>query len=94
VSVRVAPALPKTLKEHGVERCSGRCGGEPVIEGTRVPTANVMRMFLDGWSLTKIVREFPTLTTKQIENALRFESHRTRASSWAYEFAHKRLARP
>ncbi|HET8523695.1 MAG TPA: DUF433 domain-containing protein [Thermomicrobiales bacterium] len=47
--------------------------GQPVIAGTRIPTATIYAFHLRGFSTTEIIREFPRLTEKDIEAAIRYE---------------------
>ena len=77
-----------------VERVYGRCGGKPVIAGTRLPTASVLSLFLSGYSIERLGREYPTVTTVQIESAIRFEACLAAGRKWAVAFARKRLRGP
>lgn len=84
------------VKAHGVERVRGRCGGRPVVEGTRLPTATLYGAFMHGWSLRNIARQYPMATKAQVESALRFEMcRRCRCvnCAWAREIANARFRR-
>lgn len=48
-------------------------GGEPCIAGTRVPAAAVKRCRADGWSVERIMREYPGLSRAQVEAALAWQ---------------------
>jgi uncharacterized protein (DUF433 family) len=46
----------------------------PVVAGTRVPTAAVRRFSEAGYSTDQIIAEYPDLTPKDVEAALKFEA--------------------
>lgn len=55
----------------GIERVPGRCGGYPVIAGTRISVRNVVeQMRVNEWTLDEFHRQFPHLRRDQIEAAL------------------------
>ena len=49
-------------------------GGEPVVKGTRIPTAALRRLHEDGAGSFKILSEYPSLNAVDIDNALKFEA--------------------
>jgi uncharacterized protein (DUF433 family) len=51
----------------------GRCSGKPRVKGTRVTTAAIGALFVDGFSVLRIVGLYPFLTRHDVEEALRFE---------------------
>ncbi len=48
-------------------------GGDPVIAGTRIPVYGILAHFAEGYSIADLTTEcYPTLTTQQVANALKF----------------------
>jgi uncharacterized protein (DUF433 family) len=77
----------------GVEKVRGRCCGKPVIAGTRLTTATIMTVFMDGCSIAALGELFPWATTLGIEAAIRYEM---RLGRWTprRDGAAKRLPKP
>ena len=48
------------------------CGGEPVIKGTRVPLKTVLASLAEGASFEEILRDFPTITAKDLQAVVAF----------------------
>ena len=46
------------------------CNGKPVIKGTRIPVAVILERISEGESWEKIRRDYPELTTEDIQSAL------------------------
>lgn len=75
---------------NGVERVEGRCGGRPVMEGTRIETRIILGWFMGGSSVADILAMYPHLTALQIEQAIRYEACATckcKECRWARELA-------
>jgi uncharacterized protein (DUF433 family) len=51
-------------------------GNQPVIAGTRIPSAAVWEFHKAGYSLEEIVQEYPRLTRCDVESAIHFEEQR------------------
>lgn len=49
------------------------CWGAPRLEGTRIPTREIAGRFRAGDSISDILRDFDSLTTREVEEALRYE---------------------
>lgn len=67
----------------GVWSCQGIRGGEPVLAGTRFPTAQLWSMVVrHGWSEDYVrgPQMFPWMTAKQYRQGLAFERKRRRAT--------------
>ena len=45
-------------------------GGEPVIKGTRVPVRQIFDYLSKGWSVHDIVKMFPTVDLKLLEELI------------------------
>lgn len=51
----------------------GRCGGTPIIKGTKFPVRSVVNYVLrQGFSPEELVKEFPHLTLAQVYDALSY----------------------
>lgn len=48
------------------------CGGEPVIQGTRVPLRTVLASLAEGDSIESILEDFPTLTEEDVRAVIAF----------------------
>lgn len=48
------------------------CGGEPVIQGTRVPLRTVLASLAEGDSIGSILEDFPTLTEEDVRAVIAF----------------------
>ena len=48
------------------------CGGEPVIRDTRVTLRTVLASLADGDAVTYILRDFPTLTQRDVQAVIAF----------------------
>jgi uncharacterized protein (DUF433 family) len=75
---RTAPALPPNGSVGRRIVCvPGRVGGEPVIEGTRVPVKSVVLLSRAYPQLVEILQALPMLTTGDVANALAYyRTHR------------------
>lgn len=49
-----------------------RCGGAPVVRGTRIPVAVLLDQLAGGESWASILRGYPELTEEDIRAALAF----------------------
>lgn len=68
----MATSSPK-LEHPYVTRIPGRCGGRPVIRGTRFPVSSVVSYVLrQGTTPEELVEEFPHLTLAQVYDALSY----------------------
>ncbi|MFY1674470.1 DUF433 domain-containing protein [Plantactinospora sp. WMMB334] len=47
-------------------------GGVPCVAGTRIPVATVIGLLGQGYSVSEVVEEHPTLTKDDVLAALRF----------------------
>ena len=59
---------------EGVNVNPERQGGQPCIVGTRIPTSSIKSFAREGYSVSAIIREYPSLTPAQIADALAFEA--------------------
>lgn len=64
-----APIRVPTEHPH-IERVEGVCGGEPVIEGTRIPVWIIAARMKRGETPEKILEAYPWLTEAQVQDAI------------------------
>jgi uncharacterized protein (DUF433 family) len=57
---------------HRVQIDPRRCGGTPVIKGTRIPVAVVLDQLADGETWQSVFQGCPELTPEDIRVALSF----------------------
>ncbi len=50
------------------------CSGKPCIRGTRIMVRNVLGMFAGGYTLDRILEEYPELTREDVVAALAYAS--------------------
>jgi uncharacterized protein (DUF433 family) len=48
------------------------CGGKPVIRGTRIMVRNILGMIAGGYTIEKIVEEYPELNVETIRSVLQY----------------------
>ena len=48
------------------------CSGKPVIKGTRIMVKNILGMVAGGYSVDRIVKTYPELTSEMIQAALEY----------------------
>ena len=49
-----------------------RCGGKPVVAGTRIPVTVVLDQLAEAGSITALLRKYPELTAAQVAGVLRY----------------------
>ena len=49
------------LDYRNIEQDANRCGGQPVVVGTRIRVATVLGCYRQGMSIEEIVQQYPTL---------------------------------
>ncbi len=63
--------MPK-LDYRNIERDPVRCGGQPVVAGTRVRVATVLGCYRQGMSIEEIVQQYPGLKPADVHDALAY----------------------
>jgi uncharacterized protein (DUF433 family) len=63
--------MPK-LDYRNIERVDGRCGGQPVIVGTRIRVATVLTCYRQGMTIEEIVQQYPHLKPSDVHDALAY----------------------
>jgi len=51
------------------------CSGKPVIRGTRIMVKNILGMMAGGYTVGRIIAEYPELDLKQVSAALEYAAN-------------------
>ena len=65
------------VKERSMDRIEVNpaiCGGKPVIRGTRIMVRNILGMVAGGYSVERILAEYPDLRREDVVSALEYAS--------------------
>jgi uncharacterized protein (DUF433 family) len=57
---------------RNVEQDAARCGGQPVVGGTRIRVAIVLGCYRQGMSVEEIVQQYPALRPADVHDALAY----------------------
>ena len=60
------------LDFRNIEKDASRCGGQPVVAGTRVRVATVLSAYRQGMTVEEIVQQYPGLRPADVHDALAF----------------------
>jgi uncharacterized protein (DUF433 family) len=63
--------MPK-LDYHNIEKDAARCGGQPVVAGTRIRVATVLGCYRQGMGVEEIVQQYPSLKPADVLGALAY----------------------
>jgi uncharacterized protein (DUF433 family) len=63
--------MPK-LDYRNIEKDSARCGGQPVVAGTRIRVATILACYRQGMGIEEIVQQFPHLKPADVHDALAY----------------------
>lgn len=63
--------MPK-LDYRNIEKDPARCGGQPVVAGTRIRVAVVLTCYRQGMSVEEIVQQYPHLRPADVHDALAY----------------------
>lgn len=63
--------MPK-LDFRNIEEDSSRCGGQPVVGGTRVRVGIVLGCYRQGMGVEEIVQQYPSLKPADVHDALAY----------------------
>ena len=64
--------MPK-LDFRNIEQDPARCGGQPVVVGTRIRVAAILSCYRQGMSVEEIVQQYPALKPADVHDALAYE---------------------
>jgi uncharacterized protein (DUF433 family) len=63
--------MPK-LDYRNIEKDPARCGGQPVVAGTRIRVAVVLTCYRQGLSVEEILQQYPQLRPADVHDALAY----------------------
>ena len=63
--------MPK-LDYRNIERHPARCGGQPVVSGTRIRVATILTCYRQGMSIEEIVQQYVPLKPSDVHDALAY----------------------
>jgi uncharacterized protein (DUF433 family) len=63
--------MPK-LDYRNIEKDPARCGGQPVVAGTRIRVATVLVCYRQGMSVEEIVQQYANLKPADVHDALAY----------------------
>jgi uncharacterized protein (DUF433 family) len=63
--------MPK-LDYRNIEQDPTRCGGQPVVGGTRIRVGIILRCYRQGMSVEEIVQQYPSLKPADVHDALAY----------------------
>ena len=67
--------MPK-LDYRNIEKDAARCGGQPVVVGTRIRVATILTCYRQGMSLEEIVQQYPSLQLADVYSVIGYYLHR------------------
>jgi len=63
--------MPK-LDYRNIEQDPSRCGGQPVVVGTRVRVGIILGCYRQGMSVEEIVQQYPSVKPADVHDALAY----------------------
>jgi len=60
------------LDYRNIEKDRARCGGQPVVVGTRVRVATILTCYRQGMRVEEIVQQYPGLRPADVHDALAY----------------------
>jgi uncharacterized protein (DUF433 family) len=63
--------MPK-LDYRNIEKDPARCGGQPVVAGTRIRVATVLSCYRQGMGIEEIVQQYANLKPADVHDALAY----------------------
>jgi uncharacterized protein (DUF433 family) len=60
------------LDYRNIEKDPARCGGQPVVVGTRIRVATILTCYRQGMSVEEIVQQYPHLKPADVHDALAY----------------------
>ena len=63
--------MPK-LDYRNIEKDPARCGGQPIVAGTRIRVAVILTCYRQGLSIEEIVQQYPQLRPADVHDALAY----------------------
>ena len=63
--------MPK-LDYRNVEKDVARCGGQPIVAGTRIRVATILAAYRQGMGVEEIVQQYPGLRPADVHDAMAY----------------------
>ncbi len=63
--------MPK-LDYRNIEKDAARCGGQPVVAGTRLRVATILACYRQGMGVEEIGQQYPALKPADVHDALAY----------------------
>ena len=63
--------MPK-LDYRNIEKDAARCGGQPIVAGTRIRVATILTCYRQGMGVEEIVQQYPPLRPADVHDALAY----------------------
>ncbi len=63
--------MPK-LDYRNIEQDPARCGGQPVVVGTRVRVGIILGCYRQGMNIEEIVQQYPSIKPADVHDALAY----------------------
>ena len=60
------------LDYRNIEKDPARCGGQPVVAGTRIRVATILSCYRQPMSVEEIVQQYPALKPSDVHDALAY----------------------
>jgi uncharacterized protein (DUF433 family) len=60
------------LDYRNIEKDAARCGGQPVVVGTRIRVATILSCYRQGMSVEEIVQQYPALKPADVHDSLAY----------------------
>lgn len=60
------------LDYRNIEKDSARCGGQPVVVGTRIRVATILTCYRQGMGVEEIIQQYPALKPADVHDALAY----------------------
>jgi uncharacterized protein (DUF433 family) len=60
------------LDFRNIEKDVTRCGGQPVVAGTRIRVATILACYRQGMGIEEIVQQYPALKPGDVHDALAY----------------------
>jgi uncharacterized protein (DUF433 family) len=57
---------------RNIEKDPARCGGQPIVAGTRIRVATILGCYRQGMGIEEIVQQYPSLKPADVHDALAF----------------------
>ncbi len=57
---------------RNIEKDPARCGGQPIVAGTRIRVATILGCYRQGMGIEEIAQQYPALKPADVHDALAF----------------------